>query len=252
MTDVSEHGGARVVTELQDLLLSAGDFDDFLQQLTVRAAATVEGPVSCGITVRRAGRPVTVASSDDLASRVDEVQYGHDLGPCLSTMRTGEVNLIEDLAGDDRWGGYRPEALAHGVLSSLSVPLFVLGEPIGALNLYSRRPGTFGQREQAAGLRFGGEASGVVGLAARLAEHAQRAEDLAAALASRSTIDQALGVVMAQRRCSADEAFGVLRGASQNRNVKLRDVAAEVLAAVSGQRPVPRRQRGTGSDITSR
>ncbi|WP_199442190.1 GAF and ANTAR domain-containing protein [Umezawaea beigongshangensis] len=241
MTDVPEHGGARLVTELQDLLLSTRDVDEFLQQVTVRAAAAVEAPVSCGITVRQDGRPVTVASSDDLATRVDEVQYGHERGPCLSTMRTGEVNLIEDLAGDDRWGGYRPEALARGVLSSLSVPLFVLDEPVGALNLYSRQAHSFGPREQAAGQRFAGEVSGVVALAARIAEHARRADDLTVALASRSTIDQALGVIMAQKRCSADEAFRVLRTASQNRNVKLRDIAVEVVTAVSGQRPVPHR-----------
>ena len=57
------------------------------------------------------------------------------------------------------------------------------------------------------------------------------------ALASRAVIDQALGIIMGQNRCTADEAFDLLRTISQNRNIKLRDIAAELITAVTGQPP---------------
>jgi len=74
-------------------------------------------------------------------------------------------------------------------------------------------------------------------LAVRIAERTEMSKHLQTALASRAVIDQALGIIMGQNRCSADEAFEVLRTASQNRNVKLRDIAAEMITAVSGQPP---------------
>lgn len=58
-----------------------------------------------------------------------------------------------------------------------------------------------------------------------------------AAMQPRSVVDQALGVIMGKRRCSADEAFGVLRSASQNRNMKLRDLCAELTTSISGGPP---------------
>jgi AmiR/NasT family two-component response regulator len=62
-------------------------------------------------------------------------------------------------------------------------------------------------------------------------------DHLQTALVSRAVIDQALGIIMGQNRCSADEAFDVLRRTSQNRNIKLRDIAADMVTAVSGRPP---------------
>jgi GAF domain-containing protein len=171
------------------------------------------------------------------ASQVDEIQYQYDNGPCLTSLDTGEMVLIDDLATDERWDGYQMPALAHGVRSSISLPLHAEQKVIGALNLYAMRPGAFGPREQATALRFADEASRALTLAVRLAERAEMSQNLKQALASRAVIDQALGIIMGQNRCSADEAFDILRTTSQNRNVKLRDIAAAIVAAVSGHPP---------------
>ncbi|MDD9207144.1 ANTAR domain-containing protein, partial [Georgenia sp. 10Sc9-8] len=106
-------------------------------------------------------------------------------------------------------------------------------QAVGALNLYATRPSTFGQHQQDEGRRFAGEASRALSLAVRLAGHVEVTEQLQLALTSRTTIDQAMGIIMGQNRCSADDAFAVLRAASQHRNVKLRVVAEEVVAAVT-------------------
>ncbi len=230
---------AASIAELQALLLGTESIDGFLRELAVLAARTLGESLSCGITIQPNGRPLTVASSDQFASQLDELQYGLDQGPCLSSLRTGQIVRIDDLAADDRWRRYAVRALAHGVRSSLSFPLGAPDDMVGALNLYSREPGFFGEAETRHGERFAQRALTAVGIAARMAQQVVLSEQLRASLASRSVIDQALGVLMAEQRCTATEAFAILRSASQNRNLKLRQVAEEVVRAVTGQRPEP-------------
>jgi hypothetical protein len=198
------------------------------------------GPHRLELRGRRAAA-AAVASSDSRASQVDEVQYGHQDGPCLRSLATGEVLGVDDLAQDDRWGGYRMPALGHGVRSSLSLslslPLRGDGEVIGALNIYATTPREFGPPEQLIAGRFADEASRALALAVRMAERTEMSAHLQNALASRAVIDQALGIIMGQNRCTADEAFEVLRSISQNRNIKLRDIAADMITAVSGRPP---------------
>ena len=73
----------------------------------------------------------------------------------------------------------------------------------------------------------------------RIADQSKLNEDLYATLASRSVIDQAIGIVMAQQRCPDPEAFALLSRASQNRNIKVHDLAAEIVTTVGGQAPDP-------------
>jgi GAF domain-containing protein len=75
---------------------------------------------------------VPTASTGELAAAVDELQYGSDEGPCLDALRGGVVIHVDDLATDDRWDNYRSPAVAHGVASSLSLPLTVEGEILGS------------------------------------------------------------------------------------------------------------------------
>lgn len=229
-----------VAADLYELLTSMETFEDFLGRLAHLAANQVLAPASCGLTVRVDGRPMTVASSDELAMAVDEVQYKFDDGPCLHALASGEVVIIDDLRDDHRWGRYRDSALTTGVRSSLSMPVGIQGRTDGALNLYSKSPGAFGEVERGKAAHLADQAAGALSVAVRLAERAARLEHLQAALVSRKVIDQALGVIMWQQRCSADEAFDVLRAASQNRNVKLRDIAAAVVASTREESPAPK------------
>lgn len=212
-------------TALQELILSTQGMTEFLDELVQLAAA---GHGSCAITVRLDDRSRTVASSDALAARADEIQYAQDDGPCLESMRTGTVVDGPDLATDERWGNYRSYALAQGIRSVLSTPMGVDGQHFGALNLYSPEAGAFndGARRQAE--RWAQQASGAVGVALRLAERTRHGQQLAEALDSRSIIDQAIGILMAQQRCSSGVAFEILRSAS--------------LAGPQGQAPDDRRR----------
>jgi len=78
-----------------------------------------------------------------------------------------------------------------------------------------------------------------VTIALRMASYAALTDQLRSSLASRTVIDQALGVIMAQQRCTQAQAFAILRAASQNTNVKLRDIAGAIVTGVSGERPQP-------------
>jgi GAF domain-containing protein len=134
---------ASAAGHLLGLLVQSPDMDAFLDNMVQLAAKAVAPAAACGITVRRDGRPFSVAVSNELAGQVDEIQYGADQGPCLDAMRTGRFVQVEDLSREERWDEYRPHAIAHGVVSSLSSPLIVDGERLGALNLYSVIPAAF-------------------------------------------------------------------------------------------------------------
>jgi GAF domain-containing protein len=238
---MAEHSAdiAASITELQALLLGTESIDTFLAELAILAARTLGEGVSCGITLQPNGRPLTVASSDAVAAQVDELQYGIDQGPCLSALRTGRQVRIDDVASDKRWSGYAIQALAHGVRSSLSLPITAQQKPVGALNLYAPAPGFFAATQIQHAQRFADNASVAMGLAARLAAQVVLTDQLRASLASRSIIDQALGVIMAEQRCTTREAFAILRAASHNRNIKLRQVAEQIVTGITGTPPQP-------------
>lgn len=229
--------GLLAAAELQQLLLDTDSLTQFLAEVAGYAADTIGPGLSCGITLSHAGTPFTAASSDATATHLDEVQYGHHHGPCLTAMRTGEVVAINDLVAEDRWGSYRLDALAHGIGAILSVPLLINSGEHGALNLYSAQAEVFSPEQIRRAQSFAAEATRALRLARRLADQAELTDHLKAALASRTIIDQALGIIMGQNRCTADEAFEILRAASSHRNTKLRDVAHNIITRVSGKPP---------------
>src|ERR1700760_2507570 len=223
--------------ELHGALLSTQSVEQFLHEMAVMAARLVGGGLSCGMTMQPSGRPVTVACSDEVAARVDEVQYELDDGPCLHAMRDGSVVRVEDTAEKARWPEFEAEAASHGIRSCLALPLNADGKPVGALNLYSRQASAFGIAEARRAENFAENASGALSLAMRLASHAALIEQLRSSLTSRTVIDQALGIIMAREQCNQARAFAILRSASQNSNVKLRDIAGAVVTSVTGEPP---------------
>jgi GAF domain-containing protein len=224
---------------LSEVLVSTTHVHEVLDEVVRLAADVIAPDLWCGITLEAQSGPVTVALSHPAAARLDDVQYDVDDGPCLHALRSGEVVLLQDTGRDRRWQAYCATAAGLGVCSSLSVPLGAQGHAPGALNLYAGRPAVFGDREIGRATAFGTAASRALGLAVRLTSAGELTQQLQQALVSRTTIDQAIGVVMGQNRCDAETAFTTLRSASQNRNVKLRDVAAGVLRSVSSVPPVP-------------
>jgi transcriptional regulator with GAF, ATPase, and Fis domain len=223
--------------QLLGLLVEAPDLDAFLDRMVRLAADLVTPAAACGLTIRRDGLPFTVAASDELASRVDLVQYGADDGPCVDGLRHGVVIQVDDLAQERRWDSFREHAVAQGVRSSLSLPLKADGVTLGALNLYALTRKAFDEQSRKSAEVFAQQCAAALTVSLRRVEEARVQRQLADAMVSRSIIDQAIGVLMARHRCGANEAFDRLRQASQHRNRKLREIAADIITAVTGQPP---------------
>jgi GAF domain-containing protein len=203
-----------------------------LERVARLACRTIGDCDLAGITLVEDGRLITAACTDEAALSVDTAQHDSGEGPSLEAFREGRVVRSERLGEDSRWPAFTGAALAHGIRSSLSLPLVVGGECLGVLNLYSRNDKGYSCDDAETGLLFATQAS--VALANAKVYWSARAlsEQLQEALASRDVIGQAKGIIMAQSGCDEDRAFDVLRRASQRENKKLRDVAQGVVASV--------------------
>jgi len=224
-------------TRLQSLTLGTARVGEFLSELAALAPQLGGPPMSCSITVRGDRTPYTVASSDDLASQADETQYDEHEGPCLQALHDGVVIYVEDMQHEIRWPDYRHRAVTVGVRSSLSLPLQVGEEAIGALNIYSRQADAFEEQLRNSLTVFAAQAAAALSMVLRQARQDEIGEQLEQALASRTEIDQAIGILMAQQHCTADQAFNLLRSHSQTNNRKIRDIAADLIHRVSGEPP---------------
>jgi GAF domain-containing protein len=224
-----------IVDQLQDLVLKTDDVKDMLDELARFSAVTLADPaaVFCSITLIRRKKPVTVASSEASAIRLDESQYGAGEGPCLSAIREQAIIHIPDLNTEYRWPEYTAAAQKEGVKSNLSVPLALEGEAEAGLNLYSTRSHGFSGEDIEMIQTYAYHASKALRLAVRISQLADAKANLVAAMESRTTIDLATGAIMAQNRCSQETAMKILKIASSTRNVKLRDIAASVVASIS-------------------
>jgi len=178
-------------------------------------------------------RAKTVAFTGDLAVDLDERQYRSGFGPCLDVAVSGGTILL-DTSDDSRYPEFSAAARRRGVTHSLSVGLPIPQRTIGALNIYGSA-GPFTDREVESAHAFAGHAAVAVANAALFASTADLARNLQIAMASRAVIEQAKGIVMAQRRCSADEAFELLRVASQRQNTKLRVLCQSIVDSATSR-----------------
>lgn len=229
------HDPRLVAARLLRMLLDAEGIEEFLADVAVLAAGTIPAAVACGVTVPATHRSRMLgAASDDVARGLEEIQYEQDDGPCLTAMRGGVVVIVEDVTVERRWPAFARRGRETGIGASMSVPLLVSGRSVGALNLYARRPGSLSGADRERAQQFAEQAAGAVALAIRMNDRETHARHLETALSSRSLIDQAIGVIMAQARIDADAAFDVLRVRSQRTNTKLREVAAQIIAEAVG------------------
>jgi hypothetical protein len=226
-----------VVTALQASLLRTTTVESFLQTVVDRAAEHVvagTAEIACTLTMLREGRLLTVASTDPQATEADQVEYATDTGPCVEAARRGLETIVVDLRSDDRWPEWAEASVRLGFRSAAAAPADTGDGAQLAINLYGREPDAFGENEMRRARVYVDEAARALRLCLLLAERAEQSEHLETAMASRSTIDQALGVIMGQNRISRDEAFAILRAASQHRNIKLREVAAALIENLTG------------------
>ena len=205
--------------------LSPAELDETLGAITRTAVRTLPEVQEASISVLHAdGRLDTVAPTKPLLYDLDAAQYELDEGPCLDASEEGVHVISPDLRADPRYPRYARAAAEYGFVAQAGLSLFRRDSSRGALNLYSQRPGSFRDLGTLAPL-FAEQTALALG-------YALEVENLTRALETRSAIGQAVGIVMERYQLDESAAFAFLTRLSQHRNVKLRDVAAEINATV--------------------
>jgi GAF domain-containing protein len=226
--------------QLQEILVGAENAVEFLSGLSGLAAAAVseaaDDQIECAVTLKLRRRPATAAGSSERALDLDHVEQSLGDGPCIRALREMSSVMIDDVSRDPRWPAYNEALAAANVHSTLGVPLEISGDARAALNFFATQPGAFTADVYEKAVGFAAAAHNTLHLSVRINAAQNRAEDLEAALESRTAINLACGVIMAQNRCSQAEAMEILTKVSSNRNRKLRDVATELIEQLSGDR----------------
>jgi GAF domain-containing protein len=220
-----------MLRELSRVVLVDRTLNEVLTDVTRIAARGIPGAEATSITLLRNDKAFTAAHFGEMALAADELQYEHGYGPCMDAGRGGVLLRVDDMRTEQRWPDYVAHVLQTSpVRSSLSIPLPYQGSSIGALNNYSTVPAAFASPES---LRAGLEVAEVVAVAVANADaHHQlgeQARNMRVAMESRAVIEQAKGVLMAQRGVDDQQAFDMLRDASQRYNRKLREIAAGIV-----------------------
>jgi hypothetical protein len=205
-------------------LLTAGDLDHTLGQITAAAVEVLAEVSFASLTVKHAdGGLRTVAPTDEILWALDAAQYELQEGPCYEAA-VGTAHVIStDLAADGRFPRYAERAVAAGIGAQVGLRLFDSPRAQGALNLYSPHVGAF-EDIGSLGELFAHQAAVAIA-------YAREVHNLQEAVRTRQSIGQAIGIVMERYRLTEERAFAFLTRLSQHRNVKLRLVAQELVAA---------------------
>lgn len=229
----------RVVDEVAASLELPMDLEATLDRITGSAAEAIPGidHVSISVTTK-GGRIRTLAPTHLIATRADELQYELRQGPCYEAVTGEPVVQVDDLASDLRWPEYGPKAAAaFGLGSQLAFQFHAEPHARGALNLYAGQPHQIDIETRQLGAMF-------ARLVAIAMGWARQVETLNEALASRAQIGQAVGIVMERYQLDPDRAFAFLVQVSQAGNVRLREVAAGIIADTVARIRKPQPEQG--------
>lgn len=233
-TDELEHDLSTVARDLY----AAGTVARVLQRTVDLAVTTIDGCDAAGIFMVEDERVATTAASHPIAVELDELQSTIGEGPCLEAIAHGRTIHAPDLSDDSRWPSFGPAASRAGIRSVLALRL--TDDPPAALNLYGHLPTSFGATDRAQGLIFATLAGMALGAAGERADKDDQIANLHEALGSRQLIGQATGILIERERITADQAFALLRRASQNLNIKIRDVAHTIVETGEAPPSTPR------------
>ena len=222
---------AEALTALSQFLVDRSPMGETLTRIAAITTGALPAAEFAGIALLDdGGRPTTALYTDAESPEIDEAQYEAGRGPCLDAWRTKQVIRLDDTDASAAYPEFGCAARANGIRSTLSLPLVVHDEGIGALNLYARVPGGFSDDDEALGADLSTTASVVLANASAYWTAAELNQQLSEAMASRAVIEQAKGILMGRDAAiTADGAFALLRAASQRENVKLRDIAQRVV-----------------------
>jgi GAF domain-containing protein len=205
--------------------------DQTLQAIVQVARESVPGFEQVGIsTLSKDGKIETRAATGDLVHELDKLQDDLGEGPCVDTLRELDVVSVPHVRHDQRWPRYVPAAAKLGLRSQLGVRLFLDDKgTLGGLNLYSTVSDEVSPEAEAIAELFAAHAAIALG-------NARERQNLNEALQSRKVIGQAVGMLMERYDMNEERAFAFLVRASSHSNIKLRDIAQELVDQRNAER----------------
>lgn len=224
------------LTELAMTLTEDESVRDTLRSILALALRSIPACHAASVTVLDdKGHPSTFVGTDEETYELDRRQYALHDGPCLDAARRQQVNRWSQREAEQQWPEFTDLAKELGLCSYLAAGLGLGGRPLGALNLYSHDIDGFDRLDETLLSLLTAPAAAAIVIASRYSQARDLAAQLDQALQSRAVIDHAIGIIMAESHCDASRAFEALSRASNNRNMKLRDLASEIVTRVGGR-----------------
>ena len=221
---------AVALAEMARDLLAQDSAQDTLDRIVSHATVLIDGCDEAGILTVRRGEVHALAATSDMVTHADRIQQDLREGPCFDAVTDRQqIYAIKDMQQpNDRWPRFTPELRKLGMGSMMGFLLFTEDDDLGALNVYSRQPDAFGDAAQQAGWILASHAAVAF-------SSARTHQQLDHALETRHEIGEAMGILMERHGLAEETAFKVLKKASQDRNIKLREIAR--LICETGEKP---------------
>jgi GAF domain-containing protein len=213
---------------LTQFFVNDGTLGDTLLRVS-QMACEITPAKYAGITMMVEGAARTAVFTHADAPEIDEAQYRSGEGPCMYAFRDQKSYRIDSTVEDTRWPDFGQLAAAHGIHSTLSMPLAARNQNLGALNLYAEAIEAFTDEHERSLRLFADQASIALANAQVYWDARQLSENLSQGIESRETISQAVGILIAIGGRSPEEAFQILVSASQRENRKVRHIAQEIV-----------------------
>ena len=213
---------------IAEVVYSGESYESVYDALCHSTVQFVDGCDHASLMVRRGGRTQTVGSSDELARRIDDLERELDQGPCLDALDESEPDqhMCSDLTADSQWPELAERILAETPVRGMAgFRIRQDGEKVGALNVFSDTPGALTEHSLEQAIMLTAFAS--VAFAALV--RGEEATTLRRGLESNREIGKAMGLLMAMHDIDDDQAFRMLSTVSQEMNIKLAEVASQVI-----------------------
>jgi GAF domain-containing protein len=212
-----------------------------LLNLTLETAVDVLGFDAATVTARHPDRSLsTIAATDERLVGLDNAQYEAGAGPCLTVLDPHDPIYfdVDEGDSDEAWDLFRHAASDLGVETTLSIHIPTDANEVAAsFNLYAKRRLESGEQHLRTAESFAQQLAAAIQGVDAYRSTARLAYDLAEAMRSRAVIEQAKGMLMAEHRIDADQAFARLIQLSQQSRMKLREVARRVVDERAGPEP---------------
>ena len=240
--------------ELVNALVDDFDVIDLLTGLAARSVELLRASAAGILLADSHGTLRVIGASNEQAHLLELLQVQNDEGPCMDCYQSGDVIVSGDLSGQSPWPKFAAASVAHGYLSVCAIPMRIKDATMGCLNLFMTEPSGLDPADIALARGLADVATITIAQNRLIEDAAVRETQLQHALESRTVIEQAKGMIAAQRGVDMDRAFAWLRTQARSNNRLLTDVANEIISSklVAGTRTTPthpiRRPRPNGPE----